>query len=507
MSGFLYKSLYESALAYNQKICLSMKDDESLSFSHFFEDTNRCIEFIKSLSLKKGDIIFLALGTSREFCSLLYACNALGIVVVPVSTKIKADGLTSLLKTIQPKVVFYDTQYQPFIPQLEDVACTDIKTVECQDIKKYNSFAPASLAEIHSLINEYDEEAVAIIMFTSGTTGTPKGARISNHNIKYAVKAYEEALKLDSNDSTILGVPIFHITGLVAILSLFIYIGGTTYLEKRFNSKEILDLIDEKNISFLHGSPTVFALLHQENMHLNGKTYLSLRSIACGAGRLNRGIINSLKLMFPNSQIHSVYGLTESTSPCTIYRGDVSSTLNADSSGTAVLGASVKICDDNGNDIGFNKVGKIYISGDMVINSYYPENSENKKLFKNSYLNTGDVGYIDEQGHLYVKDRVKDIINRGGEKIFCPEVESLISTFEDVIEVAIVAKEDPIYGEIPVAYIRVRDKDNFNVQQLNLFLKDHLAKFQIPTSYVFVDDFPRTNNEKINKRLLRQLYN
>lgn len=507
MSGFLYKSLFKSAHVFEDKLSLCFDTGANFSFKNFLNEVYKCINYLKAFSLKKGDIIFAAIGTKIEFCVLVYACNALDIIVVPISTKLKDDGIEHLLVTISPKIIIYDETYQSFIPDLaKKITKSDINCISLRNFIYCNSIAITDTESL-SLIDEYDDEATAIIMFTSGTTSSPKGAVISNHNLNAAVLAYEDGLNLHSNDSTILGVPIFHITGLVAILALFVHLGGTIYLEQRFHPNRILELIEKHKISFLHGSPTVFALLHQENMQKQGSSYLSLKSIACGAGRLNRGVINSLKTMFPKSKVHSVYGLTESTSPFTLYRGDVSLLKNADSSGTLVKGAYIKICNDNGDQLPTNTVGTIYIAGDMVIKSYYPVTDSNKRLFSNGFLNTGDVGYIDDNGNLYVKDRVKDIINKGGEKIFCPEVESLISTFDGVVEVALVSKDDDLYGEVPIAYLKVKSAINFDIESLNLFLKRHLPKFQIPVEYQFIDDFPRTNNGKINKRQLRKICN
>lgn len=501
MSGFLFNSIKKSALTFGHKPALVFKNN-SYTFSEVYIETLKCINYLKSIDLKKGDIIFNALGTSIEFVALTYAANYLGAIVCPISTKIKELGFSNYLHQITPVAIFYDSEKLGFIENLNS--------------NKYLCVNNNELAYLYSkqnaqlLTNSKDEicneEDPAIIMFTSGTTSLPKGAIITNHNIKAAILAYENALNLTDTDNTILAVPLCHITGLIAILALFIYLGGTIYCEKRFDAETTIKLVQKYKISFLHGSPTVFILLNQfvQNTINLEQQYNSLKSIACGAGRLNKGTIQTLKHLFPNSKIHTVYGLTESTSPFTIYTGDISNTEFCSSSGKPVKGAELKIVEEKtGKTLGTNQIGQIWIKGDMVIKSYFPMTIENKKLFKDGFLNTGDLGLINDQGCLEVKDRAKDIINRGGEKIFCPEIESLISLDKNILEVAVVAKQDAIYGEVPVAFVRLKDVDKFNSIILNNFLLKNLPKFNIPVEYYIISDFPRTENGKISKKDLR----
>ena len=500
MPGYLYLSLAKTVESHPKKNLLIFSE-RTLTSTQFFNEVKCCISFLIKSGFSKGDVIFNAMGTSIEFCVLLYAANALGIIVVPISTKIKTDEFQMLLGQLMPKVVFFDEDVQPFVNEL-------LPAEKRISLRLFSDFRAYDRIDI-PLTDGVKGSDPALLMFTSGTTSAPKGAVISNNNIKAAIEAYKDALKLSDLDSTILGVPIFHITGLIAILGLFVDIGGSIYLEKRFNAKEILQLIKEKNITFLHGSPTVFALLHKEYIK-NGATsaLLSLKSIACGAGRLNQGIIQSLKHLFPNADVHSVYGLTESTSPFTIYRGDISNTKNCESSGTPSLGAKIQIRDDKGNILPANHPGHIFIAGPMVITHYFPNNESTKSLFDKEFLNTGDIGLLSDSGELFVKDRVKDVINRGGEKVFCPEVESIISTYPNIVEVALVAKNDEIYGEIPVAFIIAnQDQKEIDHEDFKNFMKQHLAAYQRPVELYFVDELPRTNNGKINKRKLREIVN
>ncbi len=512
MGGFLYASLCRSAALYPDKPALVFNDAKSVTFRQFLDYTGSCASFLQAQGLQRGDMIYAALGSTLDFCALIYGAALLEITVIPVSTKLKQDGIEHLLSSIVPAAVFYDAERQPFFPEL--AAKYGCRTFAAGELN-FKDYMPLKAAAGTTCLQEHGQgmrpegagqhcsEVPAVIMFTSGTTGTPKGAVISSANIEAAVRAYEQALALSAADRTVLGVPIFHITGLIAILALFVYLGGTIYVEARFKADRILKLIDEHQISFLHGSPTVFSLLKEEGDKEGTDPLLSLKSIACGAGRLNLGIIRALKQIFPNAAVHSVYGLTESTSPFTIYRGDLSETDTCESSGTVTPGCAIEIRSEEGQKLPQGQAGCIWIKGPMVIKRYYPEPEQAGRYFDGEFFNTGDIGLLTNSGELIVKDRVKDIINRGGEKIFCPEVESLISTCKGVLEVALVARPDPLYGEVPVAFIRLEPGAEFNPADLTAFLTRHLPRYQIPVDYQLVDDFPRTNNGKINKRALR----
>ncbi len=501
MSSFLFTSLRQSADRFPERLALVFNDSESCTYTGLLQETAKCAAFLKREGLKQGDLIYAALGSTMNFCALIYAANYLGITVIPVSTKLKDDGIAHLLSSIAPKAVFYDAERQPFFPQL--AAKTVNSAVKCYAASELDFSKEQPL----SLTHPAEAADPAFIMFTSGTTGAPKGAVISNLNVEAAVKAYKDALGLTAEDRTVLGVPIFHITGLIAILAFFIYLGGTIYVEARFKARRVLDLIAEHQITFLHGSPTVFSLLHEECDKSGGqRIFPSLKSIACGAGRLNLGTVRALKRMFPNAAVHSIYGLTESTSPFTLYRGDLSATDSCESSGTPCRGCSVQIRDEDRHLLPPGSVGNIWIKGPNVIKSYYPVPEHPEKYFDGDYFFTGDIGLIRPDGHLVVKDRVKDIINRGGEKITCPDVESLISTWDQVLEVALVAKPDPLYGEVPVAFIRTETGRMIDTAALTDFLAKHLPKFMLPADYILIKDFPRTHNGKINKCRLRERF-
>ncbi|GKX55449.1 AMP-dependent ligase [Leminorella grimontii] len=474
-------------------------------FQHSVQASLFCLT--ERFKLQKGDAIVLALGNRPEFCFLFYAAMALGVVVVPLSTKLKSDDSMTVLESVDAKVVFYDPDSQPWLSTIasETQKSLRVSLSNWQFMVRNVDNQAVERSRPQTAVNADD---VAAIIYTSGTTGSPKGAAITHSNFLHAINAYRLALGLNENDSTVLPIPICHITGLSALLCLFVHIGGTIHLHQRFSADEILRAIEQHGITFLHGSPTVFILLTQEaEKHEKSYDYASLRMIACGAGHLNTGIIGRLSALFPHTEIRPIYGLTETTSPASIFPMDVRRSDKIGSSGLPIPGLECQIRDDGGRPLSAGETGHLWLKGPVVIKRYWNNEKVNRQYFNNGWFYTGDIASIDKDNYLFIKDRSKDMINRGGEKIYCIEIENLISNYPGVKDIAIVPKHSDIYGEEAVAFIiadRMRPLVSDNITQ---WLSERIAKFKIPSKIIFVSELPKNANGKTDKVALRQRAN
>ncbi|MGO2334096.1 class I adenylate-forming enzyme family protein [Providencia sp.] len=493
----IYQSLLNRAKLQPDAIAIVF-EDQSWRYDQLLKKVNQTMRWLSStLRLQKGDRIVLGWGNTIEFCQLFYAAVGLGIQVIPLSTKMKEFEGKGHLSCINADAIFWDDSCQPWLSQFNTRGIS---------LSQWQSLILSDEIEFTNHVNEDDP---AVIIFTSGTTGTPKGAVITHKNILSAIYAYQETLKLSAIDKTILSVPIYHITGLSAILALFIHIGGTVYLHRKFNAKDIFSTIAKEKITFLHGSPTVFILLIKkikENKSINLERFHSLRMIACGAGHLNEGTIKELSYIFSETSIHSIYGLTETSSPATVYLDDIRSGNKKASSGLPVPGLKIAIRNDIGEDKPANSTGNIWVKGDVVINRYWPDSPANETAFKAGWFFTGDIGYVDDDGYLYIQDRIKDMINRGGEKIYSIEIEDLISNYPGVNEVAVIPIESAIYGEEPIAFIIPESQFCLTSKEIIEWLKDRVPTYKVPVRIMFTRDFPRTWNGKISKKDLKKRY-
>lgn len=229
----------------------------------------------------------------------------------------------------------------------------------------------------------------------------------------------------------------------------------------------------------------------------------ALRTIACGAGHLSDGLIKELKTLFPHTAIQPIYGLTETTSPATIFPGDVWGSDKCGSSGQAIPGLAITIRNDRQQPLPAGQIGHIWLKGDVVIREYWQHSERRPSCDAQGWFCTGDLGYLDDEGWLYIKDRSKDMINRGGEKIYSLELENILSTYRGVREVAVIPTPSPVYGEEPVAFIVPDGQHHLTSEEILDWLKVKIARFKLPARIIFTRALPRTHNGKVSKQQLK----
>lgn len=492
----LYQALCHSAERRPDALALAF-ENERYRYRDFHTRVQQTMAQLADVwSLHKGDRIVLAFGNRPAFCELFFAAMGLGIEVVPFSTKLKQEEGEGLVAHIAPQAVFFDANGQDWLSRTAGARCVSLNEWQALAL-------PTGAPSVTATVGRDD---TAVIMFTSGTTGEPKGAVITHGNLLCAIDAYARGLDLSENDSTVLAVPIYHITGLSALLALFVYLGAAIWLQHRFNATEVMNTVREQGITFLHGSPTVFILLCQAAKaqgESEPQTWPTLRAIACGAGHLNEGLVRELKERFPRTTIHPIYGLTETTSPATIFPTDVWGSAKTGSSGQAIPGLEIAICDDQQQRLEPGLPGHIWLRGQVVVREYWQRSERRPACNSEGWFNTGDIGYLDEDGYLFIKDRSKDMINRGGEKIYSIELENILSTYRGVKEVAVIPAPSPVYGEEPVAFIVADSQQSLTSEEILGWLKAKVARFKLPARIIFTRTLPRTHNGKISKRQLR----
>lgn len=459
----------------------------------------------KRFSVKKGDKVALLMVNSIDFCVSFYAIAKLGAISIPISTKSKSTELAHFLKDSEAKVLILNSQWWPNVREV--IGATKIQhcivTGGCTGAEGEIPIEELYLQHEDGVTSDAAADIfdTAVIMYTSGTTGTPKGAILSHFNLLHSIISYKRILGLTSEDSTIIPIPIFHITGLAALMGLFVHIGGTIYLQPYFNAYKVLETVQKYNITFLHGSPTIFILLLGEAEKFG--ELKSLRMAACGSANMPPDILAKIKKWLPQMEFHTVYGLTETSSPATIFPGDVYGSDKIGSSGLLIPGLEAKIVGDAGEELPANQPGELMLKGSVILEKYW--NIEHKDIEK-KWFRTGDIAKFDEDGYLFIVDRKKDMINRGGEKIYSIEVENLLCSHPAVEEAAVVGVPDPVYGEVVKAVIVINKGCTLSEDEVKVWVSQKLAKYKVPKYVQFVDKMPHTNNNKINKKLLKSTF-
>jgi long-chain acyl-CoA synthetase len=497
MSKNLYEDLKFSALNYPSKVAI-IDEDKTYNYKDILHKVELFSNYLwNERGLRKGDKIGVLLYNSIEFAVSFLAMQKLGIVMVPFPTKYRKYEVENLARNMKLNLVITEEAYKGYIENTKMIILEDNNIISDYRLKNYTSEEPSP--------EEGDFEDTGFLMFTSGTTGISKAAIIKNYNIQHAVNSYCRIFNLNKTTKSVLAIPMYNVTGLVGTFSVMLKITGTLYLYKRFEASVVYNRIVNEKITFYHGSPTV--LKNIICAAFGHAPCYSLKLIGCGSSNMPIQDIRLLKKIFPDAEFRTIYGLTETTSPATIFPEDANSSKYIGSSGLVIPGVEIKITDENGNDLSAGHTGEICLRGTNVITQYIPENFG--LIDEEGWLKTGDIGYVNDEGYLYVQDRIKDIINRGGEKIYCLEVEKLIYDMSDqrIKEVAVIGINDELYGEVPAAVISTFGNIPINQEKIYEYLKKNLAKYKVPVKLYQVVEVLKSENNKIDKKALKKLFN
>lgn len=446
--------------------------------------------------VQPGDRVAILLPGSVAFGVAFLAVLRLGAVAVPLNSKLAASELTGILTDSAASLVLVEPGFAaPAGESWPRLVTLDAAADACADHS--GSTPPTTLPPPPT------EERLAVLIYTSGTTGRPKGAMISHKNLVHSVMSYAHTLGLTEADSTAIAVPMFYITGLAAQFLLFLYVGGTSVILPRFDAQGLLSLVERHQVTVLHAVATVYLkLLEAENRAQVDLS--SVRLALCGGGPVAPAIVARLKEWLPGMDFRPVYGLTETSSPATLMPADATSRPDkARSCGVPIPVCDVAVLDDEGLEIGPDLPGELAVRGPMVVKGYWRDAGATAKAFRDGWFRTGDIARYDTDGFVYILDRKKDMINRGGEKVASQEVEAALAECPGVREVAVVGVPHPVYGETVKAFVVPEPGLIPDPSAILGFARSRLAKFKVPSEIAFLDELPKSPYGKILKTALR----
>ncbi|MDQ0163603.1 acyl-CoA synthetase (AMP-forming)/AMP-acid ligase II [Bacillus alveayuensis] len=272
---------------------------------------------------------------------------------------------------------------------------------------------------------------------------------------------------------------------------------------ERYQNKKYIEYILKYKINFLFNVPTIFIMMSTVEEFKNSH-FDFVKKVVFGGSPIYQQTFQMLKESFPNAELHNAYGATETTSPATLMPIKYPKS-KVNSVGKPVPVADIKVVKENGEECRVNEIGELFIKGPMVIKEYWNNPEANEKNFTDGYWHSGDIGFMDEDGFVYVRDRKKDMINRGGEKIFSIEVEDVLKSHELITEAAVIGVPDEIYGERVKAFVVGRKLSESSIQKIKDHCQKHLAKYKIPEFFEVVDQLPRNASGKILKNKLKEI--
>jgi acyl-CoA synthetase (AMP-forming)/AMP-acid ligase II len=454
--------------------------------------------------LRRGDRVTIVCGNDLEFAIALLATLRLGAIAVPVNTREQRDEIGYILGQCGAKALVFDAGLVERLPGPDETPALQLRFSVGGDVRGAESFESLILHAATPDIPTTDvvEEETAVILYTSGTTGRPKGAMLTHLNLVHTVLHYQACMRLSHRDRSLLAVPVTHVTGLAAILLTMLGVGGCTVMLREFKADAFLGLAGHERITHTLVVPAIYALLLR-HPDFDDYDLSAWRVGGFGGASMPAGTLRALAERLPELVLVNAYGATETTSPATLMPAGLQTT-RLDSVGVAVPCGDVRIVDDDGRDVPPGAPGELWIAGPMVIPGYWDNPEATAREFVGGYWKSGDIGNRDGEGFVSLLDRKKDMVNRGGYKIYSAEVESALSTHPAVAEAALVARPDPVLGEKSHAFVVVRDP-GCTTAMLRKHCLAHLADYKVPDFFTLLDDpLPRNANGKVLKRALRE---
>lgn len=442
--------------------------------------------------LRPGDRVATVLGNRWEFAVIVLALLRSGLIAVPVNPRASAPELAHLLSDSGARLVLHDRASAALLwPEAPDA--WDV------DGPAFAEALRAAPAPPHAA----GEEDTAVLLYTSGTTGKPKGAMLTHLGLVHSALHFIRAFDLGAGDRSLMAVPASHVTGLVANLLAILGAGGALLALPRFEVEAFLDLARREGMTHTLVVPAMYELLLRR-ADLASAGLDAWRVGAYGGAPMAEATIERLARALPHLRLANAYGATETTSPATLMPpGEMG---RGASVGRPVECGRVRVVDEAGRDRPPGEPGEIWISGPMVVPGYWRNPEATARAFEGPWWRSGDVGALDADGYLAVLDRLKDVINRGGYKVFSAEVEAVLLRHEAVAEAAVLPRPCPVLGERVVAVVHPREGAAVDEAGLRAHCAAHLADYKVPERVVASPEpLPRNANGKVVKRDLRGL--
>jgi len=466
----------------------------------------------------KGDRVAIAMRNSPEWCISFMAITSIGAVAVPMNSWWQGDELAYGLKDCEAKHIILDAaRYQRLVAHLQDSTLTVIgvenegKTLP-DDVDRLEPLLTGEAVLPEILIEPQDP---AVILYTSGSTGRPRGVLSTQRNVlsalgtwlavgtAVAIASGTMGQEPEEQPAILLTVPLFHVTGLNSLFLLSLGIGRKIVMMYKWDIDAALEVIEAEKITHFNGVPTMSMELM--NHPRRGEFDLSsLLEISSGGAARPADQVGTLIERFPGAKPSAGNGLTETNAVgCIIGDDDYVDRPGSVGQATPPL-VDLRLVDENGNEVEQGQRGEICLRSPAIVSGYINQPAATEASFKNGWFHTGDVGYQDEEGFVYIVDRIKEIIIRGGENISCTEVEEAIYSHPDITEAAVFSVPDERLGEIVGAAVSVRADCDLDAQQVKEFLGDRLAAFKIPVHIeIRSDNLPRIASGKIFKKQIR----
>ena len=486
----------EQADTHENKIAIYFQD-QKISYRELNLSANRIANSLRERGVQPGENVAILLPNRPEFVTSFFGIIKAGAVAVMINIGLKADEIRYILENCNASRLITTERFLKTIEQV---------SVELKEVFVLGDDLDESILSFDQLLFGSEEEPPieiessdpAGIIYTSGVTGRPKGAVLTNGNYFANVQQIVKATGMVHRTRMMCILPLFHVMGLTFNMLAPLYAGGSIVLMRGFSAREFLPAISKYKINSFAAVPTVFAILNE----LPDKEQYDLSSLQfciSGAAPLDAMTVKKFEALYEAAIVEG-YGLSEAT--CAVCINPVDGRRKIGSVGIPLPGVEIRIADEEDYDSDSFAIGEILVRGKIVMKGYLNDDIATHEALTDGWLRTGDLGYTDEDGFIFITGRKKEMIIRGGENIYPREVESVLEQDPRILEAAVIGVPDPIWGEEVLAYVVKADGARIIEQDVIDLAKFKLADYKCPRKVQFIPQFPKSITGKIRKALL-----
>ena len=487
-----------------------VNDVDGKRYSYAELDQRACrvaIHLQHVLGLKPGDRIACLSGNCLEYLDLYFACGKLGAVLLPLNTRLPTAAVIELLSDCQPSLLVYEAQFAQTAIAAQQaqvvpgVCCLDATDPETQHQSISRIVTRELAAEADVEVYRAEESDIAMILYTSGTTGRPKGAMISYRQIHWNALNTIVGLQLTQHDTTFLNMPLFHTGGWHVLFTPLMLIGGRLVLQRQFDAQRCNELLGPEGITILFGVPTTLQMM-RDAPNFSRADFSTVRFAIFGGERCPLPVIEDFGGR--GVAMRQGYGLTEAGPNCFSLPAE-DAIRKQGSIGLPNFYVDVRLRKDDGAEADVGEVGELLMSGPHLFAGYWRDQEATDRALQRGWLATGDLMTRDEEGYYYVVGRTKDMFISGGENVYPAHVERVLQQHPAVAQAAVVGVPHAKWGEAGVAFVRLAPEQSLREADLLAWCRENLASFQCPTRIVCLEDLPIGDSGKVDKQKLGDL--
>ena len=478
------------------------RDDEELSFGQSVKKARGIAAWLQKQGFVKGDRLAILGESSIDHVLLLLSASYIGAVFVPLNYRLAAAELTDVISDGDIKLLLVsDPAMASLKAELQPLLSSSVMVVDTLD-EDESPVVPETVSADDTLIQ----------LYTSGTTGRPKGVQISHKNLEALAVTAGLMYKIKPGVGTadLVVAPLFHIGGLGSV-TIPIMAGGKVLLHRQFEPAKIVDDIEQHGVNTIFLVPAMIQALLITVPNIRQRDFSSLKQMAYGASPISPTLLSEA-IDVLGCHFYQLYGMTETTgSVVALLPEDHRRAISGDpdllkSCGRPLAGVQVKVCNSDGQTVSIGETGEIVIYSDTNTRGYWQRPEETQKAIKDGWVYTGDAGIMDDQGFVYIRDRIKDMVVTGGENVYPVEVEKAIAGHPSILEAAVIGVPDEKFGEALMAICALNQDSELTAEQLVDYCRDKIAGYKIPRKLSLVEALPRNPSGKILKTVLREPY-